>query len=162
MAKCISCNARKGKRNCPALAASICSLCCGTKKGSEFQCPSDCFYFATSKEYFSEREETKQLREFGQELKSIIGNENAHMDVLQNIEYIIQQAYKQNCSITDQDVALALEYLLEMGKAQMEIPSKFLTKIPSNAQTIADAVDDILEFRASIAQKETFLTKLKC
>ncbi len=57
----------------------------------------------------------------------------------------------------------ALEYLLEMGKAQMDIPAKFLTELSPNVQTIVDAVNDILELRESFSNKrEDFITKLKC
>ena len=52
--KCISCNQRKGQRNCPALGALICTQCCGNKRGIEIRCPDDCTYFgqAMGKKWF--------------------------------------------------------------------------------------------------------------
>lgn len=43
--KCLSCNIRKGRRECPALGGMICSQCCGSKRGVEIRCPDDCQYF---------------------------------------------------------------------------------------------------------------------
>ena len=52
--KCISCNHRKGRRECPALGGMICTQCCGSKRGSEIKCPDDCRYFgqAMGKKWF--------------------------------------------------------------------------------------------------------------
>jgi len=45
MAKCDHCHDRKGKRACPYLKGSICSVCCGENRGVNFDCPRDCPYF---------------------------------------------------------------------------------------------------------------------
>jgi hypothetical protein len=41
---CPLCEARKGKRVCPARGALICSTCCGQKRVVEIDCPEDCVY----------------------------------------------------------------------------------------------------------------------
>ena len=43
---CPLCGQRKGRRACPAKATHICSLCCGTKRRVEIDCPDDCPYLA--------------------------------------------------------------------------------------------------------------------
>ena len=48
---CPSCGSRKGRRECPALRASICTICCGTKRLVEIQCPETCVYLATAREH---------------------------------------------------------------------------------------------------------------
>jgi hypothetical protein len=48
---CPLCQQRKPKRNCPALGRPICSVCCGTKRLIEINCPSDCSYLAVSREH---------------------------------------------------------------------------------------------------------------
>jgi hypothetical protein len=53
--KCPLCEARKAKRLCPAKATQICSVCCGTKREVEIDCPSDCVYLHAGREYESER-----------------------------------------------------------------------------------------------------------
>jgi len=46
---CSVCGQRSARRACPALRSNICSVCCGTKRQSEIQCPSDCQYLATAR-----------------------------------------------------------------------------------------------------------------
>jgi len=41
---CPLCEARKGRRACPAKAATICPQCCGTKRLVLIDCPDDCAY----------------------------------------------------------------------------------------------------------------------
>ena len=57
-------------------------------------------------------------------------------------------------SICDKDVELALEYLIEMGKAQLDLPSKFLTELPLKIHSIVDAINDVLESRESFGKKK--------
>jgi hypothetical protein len=46
---CPSCGQRKGRRDCPALGQPICTVCCGTKRLAEIDCPSDCGYLTVSR-----------------------------------------------------------------------------------------------------------------
>jgi len=39
---CATCRSRKARRGCPALRASICPVCCGTKRQVEIPCPPGC------------------------------------------------------------------------------------------------------------------------
>jgi hypothetical protein len=43
---CPLCAQRKARRACPALAKTICPMCCGTKRMAEIACPTDCAYLA--------------------------------------------------------------------------------------------------------------------
>lgn len=45
---CPLCGTRKSRRRCPALGASICPVCCGTKRRVEVACPADCGYLAAA------------------------------------------------------------------------------------------------------------------
>ena len=163
MAKCVSCNSRKGKRSCPALGGLVCSQCCGSKREKEIDCPEDCFYLGKSKQYFAERQDAKKISDFEREMNDLLGDEDRHLDILQNIEFIIHKIHTEHGNITDRDVETALEYFIEMGKAQLDLPAKFLTELPPNTQMIVDAVDDLLSFRDSLTGKQgDFMTKLKC
>jgi hypothetical protein len=51
MKKCPSCGVRTAKRQCPALAASICPTCCGTKRQKEIECPPGCPYLSSAREH---------------------------------------------------------------------------------------------------------------
>jgi len=48
---CPVCRQRKGRRACPALNDTICSICCGTKRLVEIDCPGDCPHLVTSREH---------------------------------------------------------------------------------------------------------------
>jgi hypothetical protein len=48
---CPSCGRRKGRRACPALRGSICTICCGTKRLVEIQCPDTCPHLVTAREH---------------------------------------------------------------------------------------------------------------
>ena len=45
----------QGKRHCPAKSATICSVCCGTKREVEIDCPSDCVHLRKGRSYEAER-----------------------------------------------------------------------------------------------------------
>jgi hypothetical protein len=116
-----------------------------------------------ARHYFTDRQNAQNISNFEHEMKSIIGNEARYESLLQNIEFIIHKLFIEYNNINDRDVETALEHLLEMGKAQMDLPSKFLTKLPPNVQDIVDAIDNILELRQSLTKrKEPMMDKLKC
>jgi hypothetical protein len=48
---CASCGQRKGRRECPALGRTICTVCCGTKRLVEIRCPTHCTYLAAAREH---------------------------------------------------------------------------------------------------------------
>jgi hypothetical protein len=48
---CPLCRQRKEKRSCPALGRSICSVCCGTKRLVEIDCPPDCPHLVASRDH---------------------------------------------------------------------------------------------------------------
>jgi hypothetical protein len=48
---CPSCGRRKGRRDCPALRGSICTICCGTKRLVEIQCPDTCPHLVAAREH---------------------------------------------------------------------------------------------------------------
>jgi hypothetical protein len=49
--KCPLCGRQKARRRCPALGQDICPVCCGTKRLTEIQCPSDCAYLTSAREH---------------------------------------------------------------------------------------------------------------
>jgi hypothetical protein len=48
---CPVCRQRKSRRHCPALGVTICSVCCGTKRLVEINCPGDCPHLAAAREH---------------------------------------------------------------------------------------------------------------
>ena len=62
---CPLCGLRKARRNCPALGQSICAVCCGTKRLTEIQCPSDCAYLISAREHPAAAVVRQQQRDVG-------------------------------------------------------------------------------------------------
>jgi hypothetical protein len=48
---CPVCAQRKARRSCPALAQTICTVCCATKRLVEITCPADCAHLAAAREH---------------------------------------------------------------------------------------------------------------
>lgn len=48
---CPLCERRKPRRDCPALGRSICTVCCGTKRLIEIDCPADCVHLSAAREH---------------------------------------------------------------------------------------------------------------
>ena len=48
---CPSCGQRKARRDCPALRTTICTVCCGTKRLVEIDCPSTCPHLVAAREH---------------------------------------------------------------------------------------------------------------
>jgi hypothetical protein len=71
MMTCPSCGRRKGRRDCPALRASICTICCGTKRLVEIDCPETCVHLATAREHPAAVVKKQQERDVALLLPSI-------------------------------------------------------------------------------------------
>ncbi|MBF0608469.1 MAG: hypothetical protein SFH39_01215 [Candidatus Magnetobacterium sp. LHC-1] len=162
MSKCIVCNSRKGKRSCPLSGALICSQCCGAKKGAEADCPSDCSFLSTSIRYFSDKQAFSEAKNFEREMKSIIGNEDDYINILEIIESAIVRLYKANNRIVDKDVQTALEYLFEMGKARiLGISSESSTTLPPVVWDLIDSINDTIKYRTSFGVRDGVMGILK-
>ena len=151
MSKCTQCNSRKGKRNCPGTGSLICSQCCGTRREKEIKCPADCSYLEKSGKYFAERSEVRRITDFEREIKTLEGDEEAYTGILENMESAIHKKYKEEKNITDRDVEAALEYFIDAGKAKLDLPVKSKGELAPNVQAIVDALETVLDFKASLS-----------
>ena len=68
---CPSCGQRKGRRSCPALGQTICSVCCATKRLVEIDCPDDCPHLAAAREHPAAQVKRQQERDVAALLPSI-------------------------------------------------------------------------------------------
>ena len=48
---CPICRQRKARRHCPARGDEICTVCCGTKRLVEIDCPDDCPHLSASRQH---------------------------------------------------------------------------------------------------------------
>jgi len=63
--KCILCDKRKPKRYCPAKRASICTVCCGEKRGVEINCPLDCQYYVEAQKQHQQKMMQQRIKKEG-------------------------------------------------------------------------------------------------
>jgi len=68
---CPSCRERKGRRSCPALGATICPICCGTKRLVEIQCPDTCPHLSAAREHPAAVVKRQQARDVSALLPTI-------------------------------------------------------------------------------------------
>jgi hypothetical protein len=49
--KCVVCQIRKPRRDCPGVKGEICSICCGTEREQSIDCPLDCQWLHDAHEH---------------------------------------------------------------------------------------------------------------
>ena len=79
MAKCPKCQARKGKRYCPALEEGICAQCCAEHRLKTIRCPTSCPHLASEHYQLAKRREKAQSsgRKFILHLYDLFRNEES-------------------------------------------------------------------------------------
>jgi len=68
---CPVCGQRKGRRVCPALGQTICTICCATKRLVEINCPSGCVHLTAAREHPAAVVKRQQERDVAQLLPTI-------------------------------------------------------------------------------------------
>ncbi|MBP1695945.1 MAG: hypothetical protein H6Q41_1133 [Deltaproteobacteria bacterium] len=95
MAKCATCSERQGDRFCPGLKASICSLCCGTKREKEILCDGACEYLKKGKAYQLGREiEKKVTSDLQAETSDVFEMDEVAAFVMALEVFFVDQFYK--------------------------------------------------------------------
>ena len=109
---CPLCETRKAKRFCPAKQVRICPVCCGKKREVEIDCPADCVYLHSGREY--ERTRRARLGAGGQ-LTSRLWDRSfqaRNMELLTGLWATIHESRSQFPDLVDGDVREVLEQLL--------------------------------------------------
>ena len=105
---CPLCQQRKAKRNCPGLGRPICSVCCGTKRLVEIDCPSDCQYLAASREHPAAVVRRQQEADVATLLPSMSGLTERQHQLFFLFQSVIAKFRPDGLArLTDDDVALA-------------------------------------------------------
>jgi hypothetical protein len=110
---CPICEKRKGRRFCPAKAATICPVCCGTEREVTIDCPSDCAYLMESRRHEAERREIDwSTVPFGDAHipTSFVA---AHEALILELSFAICAFAADNRPVVDQDARQALRSLAE-------------------------------------------------
>jgi hypothetical protein len=139
---CPLCGHRKAKRACPALNRLICSVCCGTKRLVEINCPADCVYLTTAQVHPPAVVQRQQEQDRALLLPFLGGLSERQARVFLALAAPISrhqgEAFQK---LVDEDIALAAEAL---------------------AATLETSVRGIVyEHRAATLSAERLLTELK-
>ncbi|MDT3738854.1 MAG: hypothetical protein RO257_05065 [Candidatus Kapabacteria bacterium] len=106
---CLSCNDSKGKRDCPALNGMICSVCCGTKRLKEIQCPDDCLYLESSSNYLAVKGISQTISNtFKSEADDIFKIPAVSIELAAPFESFLSNNFYLNSTINDDDIYSAL------------------------------------------------------
>ena len=109
MAKCPLCSGRVAKRHCPAKATRICSVCCGTKREVEIDCPSNCTYLQTGRSYETSRQirqgSIAPTRQFNQEFL------RKHASAITVVAHAVVEERAETPAMVDKDARDAFEAL---------------------------------------------------
>jgi hypothetical protein len=108
MMTCPSCGRRKGRRDCPALKASICTICCGTKRLVEINCPETCVHLTTAREHPAAVVKRQQERDVALLLPSISHLTERQHQLFFLIHSVVARHKPETFSrVLDEDVAQA-------------------------------------------------------
>ena len=109
MPKCPLCSQRSAKRFCPAKAQKICSICCGTKREIEIDCPGDCVHLRTGRSFESARRRSGDELEIPPQSNQQLLYRNA-TSINAAAQAILEERLRSP-SMVDQDVEVALDAL---------------------------------------------------
>ena len=116
MAKCPLCSRRVAKRHCPAKATKICSVCCGTKREVEIDCPSDCTHLQKGRSYEAARQVQQGAvtppRQFNQQFL------RKHATAITVVAHAVLEERVQTPAMVDQEARDAFEALRATMKTQ--------------------------------------------
>src|SRR5512134_2264040 len=105
---CPVCNQRKGRRACPALGQTICTVCCGTKRLVEIDCPSDCPHLAAAREHPAAVVRKQQEVDVAALLPSMAGLTERQHQLFFLFQSVIARSKPDGLArLTDEDVAEA-------------------------------------------------------
>jgi len=124
MAKCASCQQRKGNRYCTALERDICSQCCGSKREKEIACFSACSYLKKGIDYQLGREIEREIRSAFQTGKDDVFQIDEIADFVLPIEGSFVEWFYQDGNVNDGHLydALAKVYASRTGRKALPEP----------------------------------------
>jgi hypothetical protein len=156
---CPLCRKRPAKRNCPALAQQICTVCCATKRLVEIKCPEDCRYLESGQRHPA----AVIKRQIDRDVTLLMATVGRLSEQQLQLFFLLQSmvlSYKPEAvgRIIDSDVALATGALA----GSLETASKGVIFEEATASVVAEGLrramrpvlDEILKNSGSRAERE--------
>ncbi len=129
---CPICQKRTPKRYCPAKAAIICAVCCGTEREVTIDCPPDCRYLIASRTHDLERQEVDKSKIPFPDARIPTAFVAQAQPLLLALSYSLCAAARDNHLVVDTDILAAVQALAETyrtltGGIYYEKPPEFRT-----------------------------------
>jgi len=137
--KCILCEKRKPKRYCPAKKTSICTVCCGEKRGVEINCPLDCQYYVEGQKHHQQKMMVQRIKKEG--AKSYVRRAELYKnnpELFAQLEKGFVSIFRADKSLTNRDLASGLE----MAKKTLETEKKGLLYQHQSGNHYADEISN--------------------
>jgi len=133
---CWACQKSHAKRKCPAANDYICSLCCGSKRKKEINCPDECQYLAAGKRHWIKKLQISPAQ---------IDFWRTHFDIVHNIQLaILQVKTKRITDLKDFEVKEAFENLIKTYETEERRIIYEYKSSNYRIQTIIDNVQNII------------------
>ena len=116
--RCPLCGTRRAKRFCPAKLSQICPVCCGTKREVEIDCPSDCVYLQSGRQYEGGKKAKNKPNESFTERLWSQSFQSRNFETLLGLWSLIRDARSQIPELVDIDVREVLNRLIQTYQTQ--------------------------------------------
>jgi len=137
--KCILCEKRKPKRYCPAKRTSICTVCCGEKRGVEINCPLDCPYYVEGLKHHQQKMMHQRIKKEG--AKSYVRKAELYKhnpELFAHLEKGFVSIFRADKSLTNRDLVSGLD----MAKKTLETEKKGLLYQHQSGNHYADEISN--------------------
>ncbi len=137
--KCVLCEKRKPKRYCPAKRTSICTVCCGEKRGVEINCPLDCPYYVEGLKHHQQKMMHLRIKKEG--VKSYVRKAELYKhnpELFAQLEKGIVSIFRADKSLTNRDLVSGLD----MAKKTLETEKKGLLYQHQSCNHYADEISN--------------------
>ena len=136
---CPLCTRRRAGRDCPAVGRRICSVCCGTKRQAEINCPPDCGYLRASQAHPPAVTQRQQERDMLFVLPMMQGLTTRQQEILVLIQGFLRTERPDAAALVDDDVARAARALADTYEtASRGIIYEHVAALPAAARLGAD------------------------
>ena len=110
---CPSCRKGRARRACPALGQQICTVCCGTKRLVEIQCPPDCVYLRSAQNHPPAAVQRQQERDLRFVLPLVEALNEPQLRLLVIVQTFLRSERPDTPHLRDNEVAEAARALAE-------------------------------------------------
>lgn len=151
--KCPSCQSRKGKRFCPGLNQTICSVCCGEKRVVEIRCPADCPFLQSGSQYQSQRHYIRQMRGPDAALFEEVLFEK--QQILHSLQAVLVRLHRVFRDFSDRHAQEAVEKVLQTCETESKgVIYQYSSTTPHVQAAIKDLLEEVGRLRQGGKERE--------